>query len=186
VLALTGYSGSQLDGVDGALLSDLLLWQGDFRVTVDGQPVLNERERAHMLDVRGVFSGFGILVLGSAAIVVGALVASRATPSRAMTWRAIGGGARGLAVGVAVAGAFSIVAFDAVFELFHELFFPAGSYTFDPATDRLVQLFPDQFWSETTIAVGVVALVLAAVAWAVAGNRSNRAGVAPGWAPWQA
>ena len=48
-------------------------------------------------------------------------------------------------------------AFDAAFSLFHGLFFAAGSWTFDPSTDRLVQLFPEQFWIETTVAVGVVA-----------------------------
>jgi uncharacterized membrane protein len=39
---------------------------------------------------------------------------------------------------------------------------------FDPRTDRLVQLFPEAFWVESTIAVGVTiiafALLLAAVA----------------------
>ena len=34
--------------------------------------------------------------------------------------------------------------------------FPAGSYDFDPATERLVQLFPFQFWDETAMVVGIV------------------------------
>ena len=55
-----------------------------------------------------------------------------------------------------------------LFELFHRLFFPAGSFTFDPRTDRLVQLFPFDFWSETTIVLGVVIVVLAALVWLVA------------------
>ena len=44
--------------------------------------------------------------------------------------------------------------------MFHELFFPAGSFLFDPGTDRLVQLFPETFWVETTIAVGAVIIGL--------------------------
>jgi uncharacterized membrane protein len=53
------------------------------------------------------------------------------------------------------------VAFDLAFEVFHRLFFAGGTYGFDPRTDRLVQLFPDQFWYETSIALGIVILVLA-------------------------
>jgi uncharacterized membrane protein len=70
-----------------------------------------------------------------------------------------------------VAGAIALLAFDVLFETFHQLFFPGGSYTFDPATERLVQLFPFQFWQETAIAVGAVSVVLAA---AVAGIATRR------------
>ena len=66
------------------------------------------------------------------------------------------GGAIGLTIGVVVVGVVGLVAFDRLFELFHEVFFPAGSYLFDPATDRLVQLFPFQFWEETAMVVGIV------------------------------
>jgi integral membrane protein (TIGR01906 family) len=74
-----------------------------------------------------------------------------------------------------VAGAFAVFAFDAAFEVFHRLFFSAGSYTFDPRTDRLVQLFPEQFWSETAIAVGAVAIVAALLTAWQAGRRARSA-----------
>ena len=82
-------------------------------------------------------------------------------PERA--WSAIATGMRGLIVAIVVAGVVAAVAFDPLFELFHTLFFPAGSFTFDPRTDRLVQLFPFDFWSETTIVLGAVIVVAAAV-----------------------
>jgi uncharacterized membrane protein len=72
------------------------------------------------------------------------------------------------------AGAVALVAFDALFETFHRLFFPGGSYTFDPSTDRLVQLFPFRFWQETAIAVGVGSVVVAAVVGGVASRRLAR------------
>jgi uncharacterized membrane protein len=55
------------------------------------------------------------------------------------------------------------------------LFFAGGSYTFDPRTERLVQLFPFTFWQETAIAVGVVSAVLAILVAAVATRRLSRA-----------
>ena len=70
-----------------------------------------------------------------------------------------------------VAGGVAFVAFDALFETFHRLLFTGGSYTFDPSTERLVQLFPFQFWQETAIAVGVVAIVAAIAVATLAGRR---------------
>jgi integral membrane protein (TIGR01906 family) len=174
--ALTGFAPAQLDSVTGALLGDLVLWRGDFDVAVDGSPALSEREREHMRDVRGVFSGFWLLVAVSVAWLAAVAYRSRGdTEARFAAWRSVSGGARGLAVGLAVAGAFAVLAFEAAFEVFHRLFFSSGSYTFDPRTDRLVQLFPQQFWSETAIAVGAVALGAAILtAW----QASRRAGAA--------
>jgi integral membrane protein (TIGR01906 family) len=75
-----------------------------------------------------------------------------------------------LAVGVVVLGVVSFVAFDALFEAFHRIFFAGGTYLFDPRTERLVQLFPEAFWSETSIVLGVVLVGLARIV-AVVGRR---------------
>ena len=156
--ALTGYAPEELDAVTGALLGDLVLWRGDFDVAVGGAPVLSEPERAHMRDVRGVFTGFGLLVAAAVVVLIVAFRRSRGTEARFARWRAVVGGARALAIAILVVGAFVVFAFEAAFEVFHRLFFSAGSYTFDPSTDRLVQLFPERFWSETAMAIGAVAL----------------------------
>jgi integral membrane protein (TIGR01906 family) len=108
---------------------------------------------------------------------VGVVVAARrrGRPTQvARSWRAIRGGAIGLIAALVAAGLTSFVAFDTLFEIFHQIFFPGGSYTFDPATERLVQLFPFVFWQETTIVLGVVAIVIAAIVAVAADRRSNR------------
>jgi integral membrane protein (TIGR01906 family) len=173
---LTGFSEPDLHRVTNAILGDLVLGSGYFEVTADGGPrgsmVLNEREQSHMRDVRGVFRGFGLVALASLAVLAFAVRRSRGAPdARQRLWRSVRRGAHGLAVGVALAAGVALVAFDAAFEVFHSLFFAQGSFDFDPTTDKLVQLFPDAFWSETTIAVGAVTIVAAlAVRW-VAGRR---------------
>jgi uncharacterized membrane protein len=77
---------------------------------------------------------------------------------------------------IVAAGAVAAVAFDAAFEVFHRLFFAAGTYNFDPQTYRLVQLFPDAFWSETTMAVGALTLVLSLVVALIATRRLRAQG----------
>lgn len=181
---IEGYTPTDMDRIASSLLGDLFLWQGDFDVTTaSGAPVLNDRERAHMRDVRGAFAGFEILVLASVVALAFGFRRARDAEARAATWRAVGRGARGLVIGLVVVGAFAVLAFDAAFEVFHRLFFSAGTYTFDPRTDHLVQLFPDQFWSDTTIAIGIVALGAAILTAWQARRRAGVAGPQPMLAP---
>ena len=178
VAEITGYSPRSLDAVTGALLADLVLWRGDFTTEVGDDfhigPVLSDAEQAHMRDVRGVFTGFWLLVVAGAVGLAVAFRRARGTEARAAAWRSVASGARALAIGIAVVGAFAVLAFEAAFEVFHRLFFSSGTYTFDPATDRLVQLFPMQFWSEISIAVGVVVLVASILTAWLAGRRARR------------
>ena len=175
--AWTGFSDAQLAAATNAILGDLVIGPPDFGVAVDGAPVLDERERAHMRDVRGVFAGFYALTIIGA---IGALViaARRNGEERLSTWRAVRAGAIGLIAALIVGGAIALVAFDALFETFHRLFFAGGSYDFDPITEKLVQLFPFQFWQETAIAVGVVSTLVAGIVAAFATVRLE--GMSPG------
>ena len=168
--AWTGYTTEQLRAATDSIVSDLV-FGGDYDVAVDGRPVLEARERSHMVDVRTVFRG--LWVLATISVVVLALAARRA--DRAATWRAVRRGAIGLTIGTVVVGVVGLVAFDQLFELFHQIFFPAGSYDFDPATARLVQLFPFSFWDETALVVGAVIIVVSLVVAFMAGRRAARA-----------
>jgi integral membrane protein (TIGR01906 family) len=157
VAGLTGYTPSQVRQVTGSILSDLVFGPPNFDAAVDGQPVLDQRERGHMADVRSVLDGLGVVALGAAVVLVATALASR---GRRWFWRAAGAGASVLAVGVVVVGLAFAVFFDQAFELFHEIVFSPGTYMFDPRTEKLVQLFPDQFWSETSVALALAVLML--------------------------
>jgi integral membrane protein (TIGR01906 family) len=167
--AWTGFNTEQLRTATDAILADLV-FGGRFAAELAGTPVLDEREQAHMVDVRSVFRDLWIL----AVISTMTLVYESRRRDRVRIWRAVRGGALALTVGVVILGAVALVAFDQLFEAFHEVFFPPGSFLFDPRTDRLVQLFPFQFWQETAIVVGIVIIAIAlGVAW-VAGRRAVR------------
>jgi integral membrane protein (TIGR01906 family) len=172
--AWTGFDEAQLQAATDSILHDLVIGPPSFDVAVGDEPVLDERERQHMRDVRGVFIGFFAVTLLAGLTVVAVAIGRRKRPAgRLATWRAVRNGAIGLIVGIVVVGGFALVAFDALFETFHRLLFPSGSYSFDPTTERLVQLFPFAFWQESAIALGAVCIVLAAIVAAVAGRRAR-------------
>ncbi len=171
--AWTGFNPAELQAATDSILADLVVGPPDFDVTVAGTPVLKPAERAHMRDVRSVFTGFYVVAGIALAILVLSWITAHRSGARRRTQflRAARAGAATLAVALVVAGVVAAVAFDAAFEVFHSLFFPAGTYNFDPQTDRLVQLFPDVFWSETTMVVGAVAIVASAILFVAVGRR---------------
>jgi len=173
--AWTGYTPAELNAATGAILSDLVFGPPNFDARVDGQLVLNEREQSHMRDVRGVFTGFFVLAIVAAAGLVVAYAGARRLGHPERWWRAVRAGALGTIVGVVVGGVIVFFAFDAAFEVFHRLFFAGGTYLFDPATDRLVQLFPFRFWDETTMVLGVLIVAISLLVAFVAGRRARHA-----------
>lgn len=169
---LTGYTPAQVRAVTGSVLSDLVFGPPNFDVTLPGAtaPVLDAGERSHMADVRTVLMSLGLVALVAAILLLMVGLASR---GRRWFWRAVAAGARVLVVGVVVVGVGFAIFFDQAFELFHKIFFAPGTYMFDPRTEKLVQLFPDQFWSETSVALAGVVLALAVLV-AVVGGRLGR------------
>ena len=174
--AWSGFSPRELRTATDAILEDLVLGPPDFDVALADGPVLSVVERTHMRDVRGVFTGFFALALVAILLLAGAFVAAGRPGmrwSRQRAWASVRIGALGLAGGIAALGVIAVLAFDLAFEIFHRLFFAQGSYLFDPRTDRLVQLFPQAFWSETTVAVGLTIIALSLIASRVAGRRAR-------------
>ena len=164
--AWTGWTLAELRIVTDGVLADLVVGPPDFDVQLDGAPVLNAREREHMADVRDVFATFYLVAAGCALILAGVFLFARGPRARAAFWRRLARTGVIIVLVTVIGGALAVLFFDAAFTLFHDLFFPPGTWTFDPATERLVQLFPYQFWVETSVAVGVVVIGLAAlVAW---------------------
>ncbi|HSW41937.1 MAG TPA: DUF1461 domain-containing protein [Patescibacteria group bacterium] len=171
--AATGWTAGQVDAVTLDIVLEVWFGPGAFDQEVAGEPVLDERERSHMVDVRRVVLSFFAVVVAGAAVL---LVAGASSRGSRWFWRAVEFGAAGLAVGALVIGGAFLAFFDIAFTLFHQLFFAAGTWTFDPATDRLVQLFPYEFWTETSVAIAGVGLVLTACVWVLARRLAGRRG----------
>jgi len=137
-------------------------------------PIFSNDEYLHMADVRGVFRGAE--VAAAVALFVAAYRVVRAG-RRGAALSLVRAGALIAAAIVALIGVVAVFAFDPLFLLFHELFFPQGNFVFDPAMSNLLRLYPEWYWQGITAGVGVsfiaVALVAAAAAHIALGWGSN-------------
>jgi integral membrane protein (TIGR01906 family) len=123
----------------------------------DGSPLYNARELSHMVDVKNTVSG----ALTVWYISLGLLAILGAWAWLGKWWgeyrRGISRG--GLLTALLVGGmiVFVLISFGVLFVLFHNIFFAAGTWTFE-YTDTLIRLFPQRFWRDIFILVGLFCL----------------------------
>ena len=138
------------------------------RVEKDGQPIrlFSERETAHLRDVKNLMQGsFRVQEMSVVFVlvyVVGVFIWAKEGSLRVLAKQLLISGALSLAlvglVGVAVA-----VGFDQTFEQFHVIAFDNDLWLLDPKRDHLIQMFPEAFWRDVIVAVGVATFVEIAV-----------------------
>lgn len=145
------------EALSDSLVGDLLT-DGAFDAPLGDTPLLSAGERSHLVDVGALLRT--VLVAGFGGLI--ALLLAR-THRRAWLRVAMRDGAVLIAGGALAAAAAFTLAFDATFSFFHGLFFAAGTWTFNPATDRLVQLYPETFWTLAAL-LFCIALALLALA----------------------
>ena len=152
-----GVEARAAEALSDALVGDLLT-DGAFDAPLGDAPLLSAGERSHLADVGALLRA--VLVAG-----LGGLAALTLARARRRAWlrAAIRDGAALIVGGALAAAAAFTLAFDATFSFFHGLFFAAGTWTFNPATDRLVQLYPQEFW---TLAALLFCLALALLSFA--------------------
>ena len=154
-------------------VEELVLGWGSFAFEgPDGAPFYDASERSHLAEARTLL--WLCLGAGLASLIVIALVIGRARGARRRAaWRAVSRAGAAIAVTVVVVGLLSVVAFDRLFVVFHQVVFPGGGWSFDPASQRLVQLYPFSFWQLAAAGLGVLMLLLGALTWWL-GRRRGR------------
>jgi integral membrane protein (TIGR01906 family) len=160
----------EVERVTAAYLVDIYL-DGPFDASLDGSaPLLDADERSHMTDVSRLVRLLALITIVAlvVAVVCGAWL--RREPRRSGRIMLLAAGAVG-AVAVVLAIVFA-VAFEPMFLLFHELFFPPGTYLFAEGSN-LITLFPEGFWFDAALLAGA-SIVIVATAVAIAGFRAWR------------
>jgi integral membrane protein (TIGR01906 family) len=136
----------------------------DIRVAIDGQqqPLFSQREVLHMSDVRDlfqlVFRLHELAFVYAVAYIASVFLWSRERSMRRLARQVATGGA--LTAGLLAIGAIAVlVGFDRLFTEFHLLSFSNDFWQLDPARDHLIQMFPQGFWFDVTLGVGVFAIL---------------------------
>lgn len=151
-----------LNDADISFLGDLRFPEGqqapDFSCQFmdDCTRFYNDRELGHMLDVKMVVQGaLKVLYAGVATLVLLGVWAWFGK-----WWEAyLVGIKRGGWLTVILLGGiilFVLVAFGIIFVFFHEIFFASGTWTFY-FSDSLIRMFPERFWRDTFLMVGLIA-----------------------------
>ena len=128
--------------------------------TVD---LYNQREVAHMTDVKVIMQGVERLRLGATGyllflLVVGLLLQRRRYPSQ-FGGVLVRGGAFTLGL-AALVGVGAVLDFDALFLQFHLVSFSNDLWLLDPRRDYLIMMYPSEFFRDATLAIGGVTLLL--------------------------
>ncbi len=128
--------------------------------------VFNQREVAHMRDVKGLIQGVYIVALLSAAYLA-------ATVALGFLWRghefwrplarlSTWGGGLTLLLILAF-GAIALVGFDSLFLKFHQISFSNNLWQLNPNTDYLLIMFPQGFWLDATLRTATTAVTGGAI-----------------------
>ena len=124
--------------------------------------LFNDREVEHMIDVKHTVQGaLRVLYASLAILVVAGIWAWQANWLDEYRHGLVRGGwLTLLLIGVVVL--LVIASFSFIFVTFHEVFFQAGTWTF-LFSDTLIRLFPERFWRDTFLVVGVLTAALSAL-----------------------
>ncbi len=130
----------------------------------DGSPLYTEIELKHMVDVKLVAQGAGLILAGTLILLIAmTLVLGHSSLGRRVWQRGMVSGATLTLVLLAGLALYVILDWDRFFASFHNLFFSEGSWQFDYA-DSLIRLYPIRFWQDTALTVGALSAIGAVLA----------------------
>ena len=123
----------------------------------DGTQVYNARELKHMVDVKNVLQA--ALIVWYVSLISTFLLGIWAYWG---SWwegykQGLSRGGRITVILIAVTLVAVLIAFSVFFVFFHEVFFDSGTWVFR-FTDTLIRLFPERFWRDTFIAIGLLSI----------------------------
>ncbi len=142
----------------------------------DGRPfeLFNQREVAHLKDVKGLIRLNYRLLLGTA-IYVGAyagisLLWRRKRYWRRLAWGVVGGSSIALGMMLALGIGATVLDFGQLFTQFHLFAFTNELWMLDPTRDYLIMLFPEGFWYDAAMLFAKITIGIAVTLGGVAGG----------------
>lgn len=134
----------------------------DIKMT-NGQPLYNERELSHMLDVKNLTQVvLQVWYLIIALFAIGILLFWKSNELHKF-WQAVRQGGW-LTIGLVAAILLGVLlSFNALFTAFHRIFFTGDTWLFY-YSDSLIRLFPQRFWMDVFFFIGGFSILFALLA----------------------
>lgn len=136
----------------------------DIQVQQDGElvPLYSAKEVLHMVDVKDLFRLIfrvqEVTLAFVAAYIVAVFVWAREASLRVLAKQVLIG--LGVLLGVVLAvGVFAAIGFESLWRQFHLLSFSNDLWELNPRTDRLIQMFPVDFWQESTFVLAAITAI---------------------------
>jgi len=172
---VTGLSEAELEKAARGLISYFNSDEEYISLTVikDDKPfeLFNQREVAHLKDVKGLIQMDYRLLLG-AAIYVGAYagICLFWRKRRRLAWGMVGGSSIVLGMMLALGIGSTVQGFDQLFTQFHLFAFANEFWMLDPTKDYLIMLFPEGFWYDVAMLFAKIVIGIAVTLGGVAGG----------------
>ena len=181
----TGLAQSELDRAATGLIDYFNSDDETISLTVvkDGESftLFNEREVAHLRDVKGLIWLVYWVLLGTLIYALGYVGLSLFLwkDRRRLAWGLVGGSCLTLALMLAL-GLGALFNFEQLFRQFHLISFTNELWLLDPTKDYLIMLFPGGFWYDASLFCALATAVGAVILGGVAGVYLKRAkGIKP-------
>ena len=141
--------------LDYLVNSEGISFLGDLRFE-DGNSVYNERELRHMVDVKVTVQRALLVWYASLGLLFGLGIWAWRGGWLRCYLHGLGRGGWLTVIFLGVTIVFVLVAFGVFFVAFHNVFFEPGTWMF-LYSDTLIRLFPERFWRDIFIYVGLLA-----------------------------
>ncbi|GAB4331637.1 MAG: TIGR01906 family membrane protein [Phototrophicales bacterium] len=135
----------------------------------DGKPIYTSAELRHMEDVKSVtrYAYLILLYAGGATLLLSLLLAYKPMTRNILKDGLFCGGILTMTL-IGVIVMIAVLAWDTFFTIFHEIFFESGTWRFS-YSDTLIRLFPERFWFDAALTVGILTAfgggIITAVTW---------------------
>jgi len=138
----------------------------------DGTPLFNARELRHMEDVKTA-TGYALTIhKGLVLLFAFSMILLVKKTYRSTLWQGMFGG--GLLTILLILGlvTLALANWDYFFDNFHATFFEGDTWVFR-TSDSLIRLFPEQFWFDTALTIGLLT-ILGSLAFMALARRMQR------------
>lgn len=120
--------------------------------------LFSAKEISHMADVRSLVQlMFTVQMITMAIALTLAVVMVMLWPARVLAAATLWAGLL-MTSALAVVGALAMTGFDGAWSQFHQIAFTNDLWQLNPRTDHLIQMYPQAFWMDVSMAIGMLLL----------------------------